>query len=101
MELRKHPYMSHGWTWLWPPEWKWTFGEDNTYPVGEIGVLENVQRSTIDPNACFLTMNHAGAVYVGRLQFDHQGFCQQLCALLQLHYGRPLAEIGELDIPIQ
>ena len=59
----------------------------------------DVRQSTIDANACFLTMNHADASYVGRLHFDHQGFCQQLCELLQLHYGRRIEEIGGLDIP--
>jgi len=99
MQLRKHTFMTHGWVSLWPPHWIRTFGRENTHPVGELGVLEDVRQSTIDPNACFLTMNHAGARYVGRLHFDHQGFCQQFCELLQLHYGRPIEEIGGLDIP--
>jgi len=91
--------MTHGWIFLWPPHWIWTSGGENTHPAGEIGLLEDVRQSTIDPNACFLTMNHADASYVGRLHFDHQGFCSQLCELLQLHYGRPIEEIGGLDIP--
>jgi len=99
MELRRHAFMSHGWVRLWPPHWKWTFGADNTHPVGETGVLENIQRSTVDPNACYLIMNHAGSRYVARLHFDHEGFCDQLCDLLPRHYGRSLQEIGELDIP--
>jgi hypothetical protein len=44
-------------------------------------------------------MSHAGASYVGRLHFDHQGFCQQICELLAAYYGRPLTEIAQLDIP--
>ena len=99
MQLCKHPCMAHGWISLWPPHWIWTSGGENTHPEGEIGLLEDVRQSTIDANACFLTMNHADASYVGRLHFDHQGFCQQLCELLQLHYGRPIEEIGGLDIP--
>ena len=99
MELRRHAFMSHGWVRLWPPHWKWTFGGDNTRPIGEMGVLENIQRSTVDPNACYLIMNHAGARYVARLHFDHEGFCDQLCDLLPRHYGRLLREIGKLDIP--
>ena len=99
MQLRKHSFMSHGWVPIWPPEWKWIFGEDNTHPVGEIGVLEDVQQSSVDPNVCFLTMRHAGASYVGRLHFDHQGFCQQFCELLKAHRGRPLTELGKLDVP--
>ncbi len=99
MELRKHHFMSHGWVSLWPPDWQWTFGGNNTHPVGEMGLLESVKRSDVDPNACYLTMNHAGATYVGRLHFDHQGFCQQVCKLLAANYGRALREIGALDIP--
>ena len=99
MELRRHAFMSHGWVRLWPPHWKWTFGGDNTRPIGEMGILENIQRSTVDPNACYLIMNHAGARYVARLHFDHEGFCDQLCDLLPCHYGRSLQEIGEIDIP--
>jgi hypothetical protein len=99
MELRNHDCMSHGWVPLWPPHWKWTFGENNTYPVGEIGILENVQRSSIDPNLCYLSMNHAGAKYVGHLHFDREECCGLLLELLPNHYGRSLQEIGEIDIP--
>jgi hypothetical protein len=100
MELRNHDCMSHGWVQLWPPYWHWTFGEDNTHPVGEMGVLENVRRSTVDPNACYLMMNHCGASYVAHLQFDHEKCCGLICELLQLHYGHSLKEIGALDIPL-
>ena len=99
MELRKHPFMSHGWLSQWPPEWQWIIGADDAHPVGEIGLLEKIDQSRVDPNACFLTMSHAGASYVGRLHFDHDGFCHQICEVLQRHYGRPINEIGDLDIP--
>jgi hypothetical protein len=69
---------------------------ENTQPVGEVGLLQDVRQSTVDPNACFLTMNHADASYVGRLHLDHQGFCSQLCELLQLHYGRPIEEVWRI-----
>jgi len=100
MELRKHACMSHGWVLLWPPVWKWVFGENNTHPIGEIGVLESIQRSNVDPNACYLTMSHAGASYVGYLHFDRDGFCQLLCELLPRYYGRSIQEIGAIDIPL-
>ena len=99
MELRKHSCMAHGWVPLWPPHWKWTFGEDNTDPIGEIGVLESIQRSTVDLKACYLTMNHCGASYIGFLRFDHEGYCGLLCEMLPQHYGQSLQESGELDIP--
>ena len=85
---------------IWPPPWIWTFGAINTHPVGEIGIFESMQQSTVDPNVCFLTMSHDGSSYVGRLRFDHEGFCQQLSELLAAHQGRPIKEIAELDLPI-
>ena len=99
MELRKHSCMLHGWVPIWPPDWYWTSGKDNAHPIGEIGVLENIQRSTVDLNACYLTMNHCGASYIGLLHFDHDEYCGLLCELLPHHYGQSLQEIGELDIP--
>jgi hypothetical protein len=99
MELRKHVCMLHGWVALWPPDWKWIFGGENTHPIGEIGVLEKIQRSTVDLNACYLTMKHRGASYVGRLHFDREGYCELICEVLPHHYGQSLQQIGELDIP--
>jgi hypothetical protein len=99
MQLRNHPFMSVNGISIWPPPWIWTDGGANTHPAGEIGILERMQRSTVDPNACFLRMSHDGSTYVGRLRFDHQGFCQQFCELLAAHRGRSLKEIAELDIP--
>jgi hypothetical protein len=99
MELRKHPFMSFDGISKWPPKWIWTFGTVNGNPLGEVGVLEAIQQSSIDPNVCFLTMSHNGGSYVGRLEFEQQDFCQQLCELLAHHCGRSLNEIAALDIP--
>jgi|SRR5688572_20413859 hypothetical protein len=99
MELRKHAFMWHGWVSLWPPQWTWISGEDNTNPVGEVGLLESIRRSDIDPNACYLTMSHAGASYVGVLHYDRVGFCHLICERLPSYYGRPIQEIAALDIP--
>ena len=46
-----------------------------------------------------MMMNYGGRRYFGRLEFDQKGFCQQVCDLLKAHCGRPLTEVGELDIP--
>jgi hypothetical protein len=44
-------------------------------------------------------ISHGGDFYIGRLNFDDPNFCRQVCELLTAHYGRPLAEIGAMDIP--
>lgn len=99
MELRKHPFMLYRGISIWPPAWRWTFGGSNFHPTGEIGMLENIRQSAVDPDKCFLMMSYGGSRYFGRLQFDQKGFCQQVCDLLKAHCGRPLTEVGELNIP--
>ena len=57
MELRKHPFMLYRGISIWPPAWKWTFGGSNFHPTGEIGMLENIRQSAVDPDKCFLMMS--------------------------------------------
>jgi hypothetical protein len=98
MELRKQPLMSFKAVSNWPPEWIWTFGANDIHPTGEIGVLENARQSIVNPDTCFLTIGYAGSGYVGRLVFDQPGFCQHVSELLKANYGRPLNEVGQIDI---
>ncbi len=51
----------------WPPEWRLTSGTRVTHPAGEIGTLEHVQPSVVDPRTCHVTMSHDGCYYVGQL----------------------------------
>ena len=76
MELRKHPFMLYRGISIWPPAWRWTFGGSNFHPTGEIGMLENIRQSAVDPDKCFIMMSYGGSRYFGRLQFDQKGFCQ-------------------------
>jgi hypothetical protein len=99
MELRSHPRMSFQGVRNWPPAWTSTSGTLTTLPTGEIGVLEQVKLSVIDPSTCFIMMSQDGNYYIGRLTFDDQEFCHQVCELLKGHYGHLLVDIGALDIP--
>ena len=83
----------------WPPKWTSTSGTPTTQPTGEIGVLEHVQPSIIDPGTCFITISHDGNYYIGRLTFDDLKFCHHVCELLNVYYGRSLVEVGAIDIP--
>ena len=99
MELRRHPLMSFQGASNWPPKWTSTSGKPTIHPSREIGVLEQIKRSTVNPATCFLMISHGGDFYIGRLNFDDPNFCRQVCDLLTALYGRPLAEIGAIDIP--
>ena len=101
MELRKHPRM----TWLgrpnWPPEWTGTYGPNNPLPRGEVGILLRVESasSNLDTPHCFLVMQWNQQEYFGSLYFDEENFLTEIAALLRGCVGRPIAEIGSLDIP--
>ncbi len=102
MQLRNHPFMSLNGIRNWPPEWIWASGLRNAFihPEGEIGVLENVRQSIVNPDRClFITMIHHGSTYLGRLNFNHEEFCGQIFELLKANCGRSLTEIGSIDIP--
>ena len=65
---------------------------------GEVGVLRYV-RSTDEPSKkCFLVIDYDGQYYVGSLLFDDSAICSKICALLQLHLGRSIKDIGDLDV---
>jgi len=99
MELRSHPLMSFQGVSNWPPKWTSTSGKPTIDPTNEIGVLEQVKRSSVHPSTCFLMISHGGDFYTGRLNFDDPSFCRQVCELLTAHCGRSLVEIGAIDIP--
>jgi hypothetical protein len=67
---------------------------------GEIGTLEKVSLSKIEPyNTCHLLIEFRHMTYVGTLIFDDATFCRQLCELLQNHHlGKSIKEIGDLDV---
>ena len=50
-------------------------------------------------NRLFLPfLEHDGQYYVGSLLFDDSAICSKICALLQLHLGRSIKDIGDLDV---
>jgi hypothetical protein len=49
-------------------------------------------------NICFLFIEFASESYVGALAIDDAALCQQLCYMLKENIGRPIADIGALDI---
>ena len=99
MLLRDHPLMSHRGVRSWPPTLTWTDGLENKRPRGEIGILEEVLLSNIQPvHQCFLYIDYQGSSYVGCLMFHDHAFCRLIAELLQLCCNCPLAEIGGLDL---
>jgi hypothetical protein len=43
-------------------------------------------------------IDHEKERYVGALLFDDIAICRQIALILKTHTGRPIREIGDLDI---
>jgi len=101
MELRKHPRMKYLGCPNWPPEWKGPYGPDNPLPRGEVGILIGVEPASsilVIPH-CFAVIQWNRQEYFGALYFDEESFLTEIVELLRSCLGRPIAEIGSLDIP--
>jgi hypothetical protein len=98
MELRKHPALSSHSIPTWPPIWASTEGAwDGSVIKGEVGILTKCTGTAVG-NICFLFIEHDGKTYVGALVVDNDESCRRLLALFEQHIGRPIAEIGGVDL---
>ena len=100
MELRKHPLMSYRGRPNLPPRWVWLGGKQNERPRGEVGVLKEVSRYPhLSADGLTLVMEYNGSAYMGLLLFDDFAFSRKIHDLLKNLRGRPISEIGSLDVP--
>jgi hypothetical protein len=84
----------------WPPAWVGRDAKQSQQLAGEIGFLKNVIQSKMKPlNRLYLTIEHEGEEYLGVLLFDDPFACQRTYKLLLHHRGKPIHEIGEIDVP--
>ena len=94
MQLRTHPLMCYRGIANWPPVWTRADADCRT---GEIGVLRSVA-SDPSGNRVHLNVDIDDARYVGSLLFDDIVFCWVLQKVLNQHLGKPIKEIGGLDL---
>jgi len=90
--------MNHQGVSNWPPVWTCISGQGNP-PDDETSSLEEVHRSTVVKNECFLIIECDETRYMGALQFDDEQCCEKICRLLSDHCGKSIRDIGELDVP--
>lgn len=99
MQLRDHPLVAYRGYSMWPPIWVGISVRGQS-PPGEAGHLREVRAYPDKPRRIFLTMEHAGAHYVGCLLFDEQIYCERVAEVLRRCCGMLIKEIGDLDIPL-
>jgi hypothetical protein len=81
---------------MWPPEW--TISDQG---LGEAGVLEGVQlRKDLHPKLISVSVNHLGEVRKGVIILEDLACLEAVYGKLKQHLGRPLTEIGDLEISL-
>jgi hypothetical protein len=81
----------------WPPVWtRSTYGAKRV--TGEIGVLTYVYANRRVANKCFLVIDHEQETYVGSLVCANPSTCAEITDFLLRHIGRPLKDIGDMDL---
>jgi hypothetical protein len=101
--LRDHPLMNYRGLPNWPPRWlpRKDFGGEQLW--GEVGVLREVVVScgnlyNRQLSQLFLFIEHNQKSYVSAVLFNDAMFCREVGELMKRNYGRPLEEIGSLDV---
>jgi hypothetical protein len=79
---------------MWPPEW--TISDQG---LGEAGVLEEVHlRNDLNPRLINVVVKHLGDIRQGVMVLEDPALLRVVYGKLKQHVGRPLAEIGNLEI---
>ena len=67
---------------------------------GESAILTNVALSNINPiTTCYLTVQFENEPYMGTLLCKGPVVCRTMYQILQEHIGKPIKEIGDVDLP--
>jgi hypothetical protein len=82
----------------WPPVWTHGYSLVVRSVKGEVGTLKHVMIHPQMPTRCYLVIEYEGERYTGCLLFNERNFCQQIAKLLDFYLGRPIKEIGDLDV---
>jgi len=79
---------------IWPPEW--SFADEG---VGELGFLVRVElRKDRNPEFIYIEAKHAGNTLKGITLLEDSSRLELLCRKLRENLGKPLVEIGDLEI---
>jgi len=102
-QLRMHPKLRYHGARTWPPDWGGAYDSTTLFPVGEQGVLQDVdiaQRDLIGPERLDLTVEYEGRKHSGQIWVDDPVLVPKLRQILERHIGEPMNEIGSLEVDL-
>ena len=99
MKLRHHSLMTRKSGFVsWPPRWQ-PVDPHRSEVQGEVGILDDASMNDLITNKIFVAMVHLKERHTAVLAFDDEMFTNQLYRLFEKNIGRPIQEIGDLDLP--
>jgi hypothetical protein len=103
MQLRNHPKTKWEGFSNWPPAWEGSQGRGDILPVGEEGVLTDVEIAEAGntmPRHLILTIEHRGNTASGVLCCDDEEIIPRLFNILKGCIDWPISRIGDLDVDL-
>ena len=97
MRLRDHPKMLYHGKSNWPPQWGGSYCPGAKFPIGEVGVLKDVQYLEASCSTA-LVIEYEGAIFRGTLFLDDPNFLMPLYQRLSNCIAWPIREIGDLEV---
>jgi hypothetical protein len=92
VKLREHPRL------LWPTLWVHGLGDPQKRTDHDIGTLIEVVHTNQSPRMLFLVTDFEGLRYMGALLCKDQSLVHEVSGFLTQHRGKPVREIGDLDV---
>jgi hypothetical protein len=71
---------------------------EQTNSAGEVGTLEEAAMNDLYDTKIFMRIADEGKRYLGTLLFDDGSFYRDVFFVLQRNIGKPIKEIGDLDL---
>jgi hypothetical protein len=81
----------------WPPAWT-SMGRDRKLLEGEVGVLADAYSNDVAESAIFVVIRVCADKFIGVIFLNDQSCGSQILSLLQANIGRPIQEIGDLEL---
>jgi hypothetical protein len=87
----------------WPPAWAGSYGRGDRFPVGEEGILTDVETAEANnttPRHLTLTIELRGNTSSGVLCCDDDEVIPRFFKILKDYIGWPISRIGDLDVDL-
>jgi hypothetical protein len=81
----------------WPPVWR-SIGRERKLLQGEVGVLADAYSNREAESAIFLVIRRCTQKFMGVIFLKDCSCRTRILSLLQANLGRPIKEIGDLEL---